>query len=130
MTAIYIHESRAIPYASAVAGGYKPLETRSRDVLGRFLGQRVLIIRTRDGHKPDVIGSAFVSAKQFYSADQLDTDELRNKTLIPPGSKYDHHGRGKWAYTMNNPVLFSAPVPLSDFEITHKTRSFAILKIA
>lgn len=124
--AIYVHETRATPYASAIAGGFKPIETRTRDVLRRFIGERVLIIRTRDGHPADIIGSAVISGKRFCSASELDT--MRDLTLIPPGSKYDCHGHGKWCYTMTDPVLFSAPVPLSAYNVTSKTRSYAIIE--
>lgn len=123
--AIYVHESRAIPYASAIAAGYKTIETRSRDMLGAFLSQRVLIIRTRDGHPADIVGSAVIASKRFYSSQELDA--LRNKTGIPAGSKYDCHGRGKWGYTMTDAVLFSKPVLLSTYTIEHKTRSWALL---
>lgn len=123
--AIYVHESRAIPYASAIAARYKTIETRSRDMLGAFLGQRVLIIRTRDRHPADIVGSAVIAAKRFYSAAELDA--LRDKTCIPVGSKYDCHGRGKWGYTMTDAVRFPQPVLLSAYTIEHKTRSWALL---
>lgn len=123
--AVYVHESRAVPYAQAIAQGYKPIETRTRDVLGRFVGHRVLIIRTRSGHKSDIIGSAFIADKRFCTAAEL--DEMRDQTLIPPGSKYDCHGRGKWCYTMSNAVLFKDPLPLDCCGVDHKTRSYAML---
>lgn len=123
--AIYVHETRATPYATAIASALKPIETRTRDVLGRFVGQKVLIIRTRDGHPADVVGSAVIASKRFYIAQELDA--MRDLTLIPPGSKYDCHGRGKWGYTMTDAVLFSSPIPLSAYNVDRKTRSWAIL---
>lgn len=123
--AVYVHESRAVPYAQAIAQGYKPIETRTRDVLGRFVGHRVLIIRTRSGHKSDIIGSAFIADKRFCTAAEL--DDMRDQTLIPPGSQYDCHGRGKWCYTMSNAVLFKDPLPLDCCGVDHKTRSYAML---
>ena len=125
MTAIYVHDTRAIPYSIAIASSIKPIETRTRDVFGRFVGQRVLIIRTRDGHPADVIGSAFIAGKRFYSAAELDA--MRDQTLIQPGSMYDCKKRGKWGYHMTNAVKFSEPVPLSDFVISSKTRSYAMI---
>lgn len=125
MTGIYVHDTRCTPYSTAIASGIKPIETRTRDVFGWLVGHRVLIIRTRDGHPADVVGSAFVAGKKFYSAAELDT--MRNDTLIPPGSMYDCKQRGKWGYTMTNAVLFSEPVPLSDFVISSKTRSYATI---
>lgn len=126
--AVYVHESRAVPYAQAIAQGYKPIETRTRDVLGRFVGQRVLIVRTRDGHKADIIGSAFIADKRFCTAAEL--DNMRDQTLIPPGSRYDCHGRGKWAYTMSNAVLFKDPMPLECYDVNTKTRSYAMVSLA
>jgi hypothetical protein len=123
--AAYVHETRATPYATAIASALKPIETRTRDVLGRFVGQKVLIIRTRDGHPADVVGSAVIASKRFYSVQEL--DDMRNQTLIPPGSKYDCNGRGKWGYTMTDTVLFSSPIPLSAYTIERKTRSWAML---
>lgn len=123
--AIYIHDTKSIPYAMYVALAYKTIETRTRDMLGRFVGENVLIIRTRSSHESDVIGTVTISEKHFYSASEL--EDLRNKTLIPPGSKYDCHGRGKWGYTLINPVMFSKPIPLSAYTVEHKTRSFALL---
>ena len=124
---IFVHDTVATPYAYCIAAALKPIETRTRDVLGRFLGEKVLIIRTRSGHQSEVIGSAVISEKRFYSASEL--DGMRDKTLIPSGSKYDCNGRGKWGYTMTNQVLFSKPIPLSAYTVTHKTRSFAMLTV-
>lgn len=124
-SAIYVHETRYIPYATAIAAGIKPIETRNRDVLGRLVGENVLIIRTRKGKPADVIGTVTISEKRFYSVSEL--DNMRDKTLIPPGSKFDCHGKGKWGYTMENPVLWEKPIPLQHFTIEHKTRSFAVL---
>lgn len=123
--AIYVHDTRAIRYSIAIAAALKPIETRTRDVLGRFVGQRVLIIRTRDGKPADVVGSAVIAEKHYYSAREL--DGMRDKTLIPPGSKFDCSARGKWGYTMTDAVLFSEPVLLSAYTVEHKTRSFALL---
>lgn len=123
--AIYVHETKATPYATAIASGIKPIETRNRDTLGCLVGANVLIVRTRDRKPSDVIGSATISEKHFYSVSELDS--MRDKTLIPPGSKFDCHNRGKWGYTMTDPVLFSKPIPLSSFKIIKKNRSLAIL---
>lgn len=123
--AIYVHETRATPYARAIVEGIKPIETRTRDMLGAFIGQTVLIIRTRDGKPADVVGSAFIASKRFYSAKEL--DELRNQTLIPPGSQFDCKARGKWGYTLTDPVAFPEPILLSTYNVTRKTRSYVII---
>lgn len=124
---IYVHDTPATPYAVDIAAGRKPIETRSRDVLGRFLGEKVLIIRTRSEHPADVVGYGTITEKRFYTAAELDA--IRDKTLIPKGSKYDCTGGGKWGYTIKDPVLFSKPIPLSAYTVTRKTRSFAMLTV-
>lgn len=124
---IYVHDTHCTPYATAIAQGIKPIETRTRDVLGRFVGEKVLIIRTRNGHPADVVGQAVIASKRFYSASEL--DDMRDQTLIPPGSKYDCQGRGKWGYTMTDQILYSTPIPLSAYTIISKTRSYAILTV-
>lgn len=123
--AIYVHESRAIPYARAVVQGYKPIETRTRDVLKSFVGHRVLVIRTAAGKPSAVVGAVTVTGKTFLSSSAL--DDARDLTLIPPGSKYDCRGRGKWCYYLADPEEFSDPIPLDRLNVTHKTRSFALI---
>lgn len=126
LPAIYVHSSTGIPYAEAIVRGAKPIETRNRDVLARFVGQRVLIIRTRNGKPSDVVGSAFIASKAFRTAQELDA--MRDQTLIPPGSKFDCHGKGKWCYTLKWSSEYPHPVPLSAYSISSKTRSWAMLE--
>lgn len=123
--AVYVNQTRHVPYADAIAAALKPIETRTRDTLGRFVGQRVLIVRTSSSRKPMIIGSVFISAKAFHSAAEL--DEMRGLTLIPPGSKFDCSGRGKWCYTLQDPVRYAAEIPLDSVTITHKTRTFVLI---
>lgn len=125
--AIYVHNTRAIPYADAIISGLKPIETRTRDVLKKFVGHRVLVIRTEDGKKPLVIGSVFIRDKAFHNAETMDF--LRFLTCIPVGSKFDCNGKGKWCYYLSNPVQFADPIPLDQFTIVSRTRSHATLAI-
>lgn len=123
--AICVHETRATPYAWAICRGYKTIETRTRDVLGQFVGEKVLVICTQNNKPAAVIGSAVIAGKFFCKASAF--PDLFTETLIPPGSKYDCHGKGKWCYTMTDAVLFSSPIPLSAYTIERKTRSWAML---
>ena len=125
LTGIYIHQTKAVPYADDIIRGRKTLETRTRNTLGRFVGQRVFIIRTRSGHEPDVIGTVFIAGCAYRSAEWL--DGMRNRTLIPPGSKFDCHGKGKWCYTLTCPVGFD-PIPLKYFKVTNRTQTYASLE--
>ena len=99
MKAIYVRDTRAVKYAEAIAGAYKPLETRTRDMLGKLVGERVAIIRTGLGKQPVVVGFATIASKQWVEA-RKEWEDLQPLHLIPPGSKYDCHGSGKWCYLM------------------------------
>lgn len=125
--AIYVHQTRYVRYADAIVGGYKPIETRTRNVLGRFVGQPVLIVRTQDGKPAEVIGQATISKAEYHTKKELDA--MRNKTLIPPGSRFDCSGRGKWCYTMTDPMPMK-PVRLDALDVEYKTRSYAMIKEA
>lgn len=101
MKGIFVNENGCVPYAQAIVAGIKPVETRSRHMLRRLIGERVAIVRTRRGIAPTVVGYATISKAAFWSASEL--DERRNLTLIPEGSQYDAKGRGKWVYHMTDP---------------------------
>lgn len=124
--AIYIHSTACVPYAEAIAEGYKTIETRNRDTLGRFVGQRVLVIRTRN-HKPaEIIGSVSITGKSFCRKE--DFQDLFDQHLVQPGSRYDAAKRGKWCYSLAD-AHKQEPVRLSDMTVTSKTRSYAIVEI-
>ena len=123
---IFIHSTRKEPYAEQVALGLKPVETRTKDMLGRFVGQSILIGRTRDGHRAEVIGSGVITSKKFCTKAEL--DRMRDKTRIPKGSKYDCQGDGKWCYTIRY-AKRTKPVPLTDYNVVSRTRSYAIVEI-
>lgn len=99
MKGIYVQNTRATKYAEAIAKAYKPLETRTRDMLGKLLGERVAIIRTGLGLPATVVGYATIVSKRWVEAG-AEWEGLRDQHLIPPGSKYDCNGKGKWCYLM------------------------------
>lgn len=98
MYAIYVNEPGCIPYARLIAEAYKTLETRSRNVFKQIIGERVAIIRTSRHSQPMVVGYATISGAEFIS--RAEFQQLFNKHLVPPGSKFDCKGAGKWCYTM------------------------------
>lgn len=126
LPAIYVHNTSGVRYADAIVQGYKPIETRTRDVLGAFVGRRVLVIRTCPSKRPMVIGSVFVREKVFH--DMAAMEYIRDLTLIPPGSRFDCHGKGKWCYMLGNPIAFSEPIPLESFHVVRRTRSYAVIE--
>lgn len=98
MYGIFVNENGKVPYARAIVQGYKPIETRSRNMLKQLVGERVAIIRTKRGKKPTIVGYARIKEAVFHAKEQM--DYIRNLTLIPVGSKYDSTSRGKWCYVM------------------------------
>lgn len=98
MYAIYVNQTRYVPYADAIVNGYKKIETRSRNVLGKLVGKKVMVVRTMQGKPSEVVGYVRISGAEFWTAAEM--DERRNETLIPPGSKFDCRGKGKWCYSL------------------------------
>lgn len=120
--AIYVHGV----YADLIVSGEKTIETRTRDMLKRFVGQRVAVIRTSHPRQSEVVGEVTIERKAFESAQDLDL--LRWRTLIPCGDKYDCKGGGKWCYYLKDAARHDKPVPLERYKIITRTRSFAILE--
>jgi len=124
LAAIYVHQTRSTPYADNIVKGKKTIETRTRNTLARFVGQRVLIIRTMAGREPEVVGSVFVSGSAWRSETWL--CGMRDQTLIPPGSRFDCKGDGKWCYWLTDAAEYG-PFPLRDFPVVSKNRTFAMI---
>ena len=108
MKGIFVNESGCIPYAMALVHGYKAIETRSRRMLSECVGERVAVIRTGRG-SPVIVGYVKIVWETFCPADQF--EYYRDSTLIPPGSRYDVHGKGKWFYLIAHPETCN-PYPL------------------
>lgn len=96
MYGVFVNENGGIRYASAIVDGFKPIETRSRNMLSALVGKRVAIIRTRRNKNPLVMGYVTIIGSEKRSREWL--DENRNLTLIPEGSGYDCKGSFKWCY--------------------------------
>ncbi len=131
MYGIYINEDE-IPFAKLIAEGKKQLETRTRDMLGKLVGERVALVSTSKNRMPMIVGLATITAKQFVPDYLLDTQDARGLTYIPKGSKYDKYSYnkkaqcyGKWCYVMRWPETFN-PIPLTD-NITRHGRSYCEL---
>lgn len=126
MPAIYVHDTKQTPYAWWIVHGNKVIETRTRNVLKRFTGKRVLVIRTQSGHKAEVIGEVTIVNAKFYCNEELES--MRQLTMIPKGDRYDCTGKGKWCYWLANATEYEKPIPLSDYEIITRNMSYAIVK--
>lgn len=101
MKGIFVNQLSAsgVPYADAIVGGYKRIETRNRDMLSQLVGEHVAVIRTVRGKTPTIVGYVTIHNKAFADANQFEL--IREYTLIPKGSKYDVHGKGKWCYGLS-----------------------------
>lgn len=97
MKAVFINECGSLRYASRVADGIKTIETRSRDMLKNLIGERVAIVRTGRG-PAQVIGYVRIVNKVFCYRPFFQT--LYPLHLVPPGSKHDCRGAGKWCYIL------------------------------
>lgn len=122
--AIYVNEPGCIHYATAIVQGYKPVETRTRDMLGKLVGERVAIVRTRRRHPAEIIGYATITRKAYHTTAEL--EDMRDQTLIPPGSKFDSHGAGKWCYYLEDPEEV-APIALSTMPVITRNRSYVTI---
>ena len=100
MYGIFVYEPGGIHYASALANGIKPVETRTRNMLKQLIGKRVAIISTRRNRKPVVVGYATID--KAVKEDREWLDGHRDLTLIPEGSQFDCAGKFKWCYWLSS----------------------------
>ena len=117
MRGIFVNENGCIHYADAIVRGSKPIETRNKNMLSACVGDRVAIIRTRRNKKPTIVGYATITKAFFASADAL--NNMRDLTLIPPGSAYDAKGHGKWCYLLDDARREEYPYPLPSSATRH-----------
>lgn len=114
MKGIFVNEDGGIRYAEAIVSGIKKVETRSRNMLGKLLGERVAIVRTHRGKSPMVVGYATITCVWKYNAEMM--NNIRRDTLIPVGSKYDTGSR--WCYWMSGAEKCD-PYPLPKNAVRH-----------
>ena len=125
MLAMYVHSTAHEPFAWWLTHGIKGAETRSRNMLKDLVQQRVLVVETRSGRPPMVVGSVFIYASEYVPAEEF--DEWRLYTCISEGSKYDCTGKGKWLYHVSDPIPCE-PWPLPADRINHG-RSYCEINI-
>lgn len=91
------------PFVKDIMGGLKQYETRNKNTLGRFLGQRVLLAETRHGKLPVVKCSAVI-AEVVSVHSKEEWDEYLEVSWIPVGSKYDWQPdtKVKWLYLLKD----------------------------
>lgn len=115
MYGIFVNNDGPVPYADKIVDRIKPIETRSRNMLGRLMGDEpVYVIATGKGKQPMVIGYAWITCYWKWSAELM--DDFRHRTLIPKGSKYDTGAR--WCYLMSYAQRIT-PFPLPAEAVRH-----------
>ena len=87
MTPVVFINCRREPFVDEILGGLKQYETRNRNTLKRFLGQRILLAETGKG-SPLVKGSAVIAEiVEVYTREAW--EEYLQFTWVPVGSDYD-----------------------------------------
>lgn len=119
MTPVIFINCKDEPFVDEIMSGLKEYETRTRNMLGRFLGERVLIAETGSG-RPFVRCSAVIDeivsvhTLKAWTAPNALRKSYRVLSMIPVGSKYDwqRDTKVKWLYRLKDvqPVApFRAP---------------------
>lgn len=98
---IFINCSR-YPFIEWIMGGLKEYETRTRNTLGRFTGERVLFAET--GHGTPVVRFSAVIDQVVSVRSREAWDEYLQATWIPVGSSYDWQPdtKVKWLYRIKD----------------------------
>ena len=103
------------PYAALIVDGHKTIETRSKNMLGKLVGRTVAIVETGRGKVPMVIGYVRIESARKETKETMDT--LRDRTLVPKGSKYDTGSR--WCYYLTGAYRFPHAVSLPQDAVRH-----------
>ena len=101
MKAFFCENTQGVKYADLIVMGLKRAETRNKHTLRQLIGERVAVVRTRKGKKPEVIG--YITISDAFWCKKEDFGSYQNWHLVPPGSKYDATDSGKWLYVLENP---------------------------
>lgn len=117
MKGFFVQDTQCTPYAFAITAGYKTIETRNRNMLSALVGERVAVVRTRNGKNPLVVGYVDIVSASFCKAE--DFRKHYSEHLVPEGNKYDCNGRGKWFYHLANPEFLHYPYPLPENTVRH-----------
>lgn len=100
MTPVIFINCTIEPYIDDIMCHLKEYETRNRNTLGRFLGERVLLAETGHG---DPLVRCSVRLDEIRSVRcKEDWDEYLGQTWVPVGSKHDWQPdtKVKWLYSL------------------------------
>lgn len=100
MTPIVFINCKKEPFVDDILCHLKEYETRNRNTLGRFLGQKIFLAETGKD-RPVVKGSAVIDKIiAVYTRERW--EEYLEQTWIPVGSSYDWQPgtKVKWLYSL------------------------------
>ena len=100
---------RKEPFVDDIIGGLKQYETRTRNTLGRFLGEPILIAET--GHGRPIV-KAYAVIDEIISVRSKEIwDEYLECTWVPVGSSYDWQPgtKVKWLYHLKDVIPIADP---------------------
>ena len=102
MTPVIFINCTVEPYVDDIMGGLKQYETRSRNTLGRFLGERVLLAET--GHGRPLVKCSAVIAEIISVHTREAWEEYLEQTWVPVGSEHDWkpNTKVKWLYRLSD----------------------------
>lgn len=100
-TVVWVNSSSA-PFLDDICARIKPFETRSKDMLGALLGQRVTLAESSRGQRLARCSAVIRSAIKVESAEQWEA--LRPLHRVPVGNKYDWKPgtKVKYLYELSN----------------------------
>lgn len=92
----------------------KEYETRNRNTLGRFLGERVLIAET--GYRRPIVKCSAIIDEIIKVTSKDDWDEYLDQTWVPVGSSYDWkpETKVKWLYGLKDVIPCTPFIPPED----------------
>ena len=98
MTPVIFINCTVEPYVDDIMSFLKQYETRTRNTLGRFLGERVLLAET--GHGLPLVKCSAVIDEVISVTTQDEWEKYLELTWIPVGSIHDWQPdtKGKWLY--------------------------------
>ena len=101
MNVIFIN-CQVEPFVQDIMDYLKQYETRNRNTLGRFLGERILIAET--GHGSPLVKCIATIDEIISLTTKEDWDEYLEVTYVPVGSKYDwqQDTKKKWLYHLTD----------------------------
>ena len=102
MTPVIFINCKAEPFVKDIMDYLKQYETRNRNTLGRFLGERVLLAET--GHGRPLAKCSAVIDEVISVTSKEEWDKYLELTWIPVGSSYDWQPdtKVKWLYHLKD----------------------------